>query len=209
MPGHRGSSGELPSQAHSYGSRMLLALDLGKLLWPVVVVALLVGVAVAAKVFAKKASAGAATSDDPWPYRVKPLLTQPEQVLLHRVRAALPDHLVFAQVQVARAFEVERRSDSLSWFNRIAQLSFDLLVCTPDSMPILAIELDDTSHGRQKQKDRDAKKDRVCRDAGLRLVRWNVRSLPTVESIRSEVVSQPQPVAVPGGLMPRIVSASE
>ena len=167
---------------------MLLALDLGKVLWPIVGM-LVVGAILAglAKKLAMKKAAPAEEPDGPWPYRVRRLLTEPEQVLLHRVRTALPDHLVFAQVQVARVLEVPSRPDSVSWFNRVAQLSFDLLVCTPDTMPVLAIELDDSSHGRQKQKERDAKKNRACREAGLRLVRWNTQSLPSVEAIQAEV----------------------
>ncbi len=158
---------------------------MGKVLWPIVGMGVLVAVlAVLAKARPRRAKQGSAP-DGPWPYRVRRLLSDPERVLLDRVRAALPDHLVFAQVQVARVLEVTGRSDSTTWFNRIAQLSFDILVCTQDTMPVLAIELDDSSHGRAKQQERDAKKDRACHDAGLQIVRWSVRGLPTPDAIRS------------------------
>ena len=84
--------------------------------------------------------------------------------------------------------------------NRIAQLSIDFVFCAPDSTPIVAIELDDSSHERARNRDRDAKKDRACRDAGLRLVRWHVRAMPDVAAIRRAVLPdehvEPSPVGV-------------
>lgn len=180
---------------------MLLVLDLGRVVWPVVgMLALAAVVAFLAKTIGKKGGVESRDPDGPWPYRVRRLMTDPEQVLLHRVRSALPGHLVFAQVQVARVLEVSDRSDSLGWFNRIAQLSFDILVCTQDTTPVLAIELDDSSHGRQRQRKRDAKKDRACNDAGLRLVRWNVQSIPSVEMIQAEVLGTARPVSAQQGV---------
>lgn len=175
---------------------MLVALDLGRVIWPVAgLFAVVAVVALLAKTVGKRRVIESRDPDGPWPYRVRRLLTDPEQVLLHRVRSALPDHLVFAQVQVARVLEVSERPDSLSWFNRVAQLSFDILVCTQDTMPVLAIELDDSSHGRQRQRRRDAKKDRACNDAGLRLVRWNVQSIPSVTTIQAEVMASVRPAS--------------
>jgi hypothetical protein len=37
-----------------------------------------------------------------WPFYLKRVLTQPEQVLYHRLVKALPNHIVLAQVQVSR-----------------------------------------------------------------------------------------------------------
>lgn len=134
-------------------------------------------------------------ADTPWPYTLHPVLTVPEQALHRRLRAALPDLAVFAQVQVSRVLRVdESRADAVSWRNRVSQLSFDFLVCSPDGDPLLAIELDDSSHDRPSRRKTDQKKDRACRDAGLALVRWRVNAMPDVNRIRKalpETASHP------------------
>jgi hypothetical protein len=44
----------------------------------------------------------------PWPFYVKRLLSQPEQVLYHRLVKALPNHIVLAQVQLSRVIGVKK-----------------------------------------------------------------------------------------------------
>lgn len=138
------------------------------------------------------------TEDAPWPFDVRHLLTAPERTLYHRLVEALPDHLVFAQVGVSRVLHARQGPDQTSWHNRIAQLSFDFVVCSKDTLPVLLIELDDRSHGRAANQKRDQKKDRAARDAGIRLVRWNVADLPDRDTIRSALpatASSPRPDA--------------
>jgi len=124
--------------------------------------------------------------DAPWPYTAHPVLGAAEQILFHRVVEALPDHMVLAQVQVSRVLRVhEGRADEITWRNKVSQLSFDLLVCTKDAKPLLAIEVDDATHDTASARKRDAKKDRACRDAGLKIVRWRVTKLPDDAGIRA------------------------
>lgn len=127
----------------------------------------------------------------PWPFYVKKPLSQPEQVLYHRLIRALPEHIVLAQVQVSRVLGVKKGSKFHEWNNRINRLSYDFVVCGKDSTVIAAIELDDKSHDSASRVGTDAKKNKATSDAGLRLVRWNVRSLPSEDAIRGEI-SAPQ-----------------
>ena len=120
------------------------------------------------------------------PFYIKKPLSQPEQVLYHRLIRALPEHIVLAQVQVSRVLGVKKGSKFHEWNNRINRLSYDFVVCTKDSTVIAAIELDDKSHESTSRISTDAKKDKASSDAGLRLFRWNVRSLPNEEVIRGE-----------------------
>ena len=158
---------------------------------PSIVLIVLV-LAVLALIVAKKLgllrSAGPAT----WPFYVKKPLTQPEQVLYHRLVQSLPDHIVLAQVQVSRILGVKKGSKFNEWNNRINRLSYDFVVCTKDSTVIAAIELDDKSHEKASRQDTDDKKNKASADAGLRLVRWHVRSLPDDHAIRQQF-SPPQP----------------
>ena len=122
----------------------------------------------------------------PWPYTVHPVLGAAEQILFHRVVEALPDHMVLAQVQVSRVLRVDkRRPDEVAWRNKVSQMSFDLLICSKDATPVLAIEVDDATHDTAAARKRDAKKDRACRDAGLKIVRWRASRLPGHDAIRA------------------------
>lgn len=133
-------------------------------------------------------------SSRPWPFYIKRPLSQPEQVLYHRMIRALPEHIVLAQVQVSRVLGVKKGANFHEWNNRINRLSYDFLVCTKDSTVIAAIELDDKTHELPNRASTDEKKNKASVDAGLRLIRWHVRSLPSEELIRQELLASPGPI---------------
>lgn len=130
-----------------------------------------------------------------WPFYVRRPLSQPEQVLYHRLVRTLPDHIVLAQVQVSRVLGVKKGARFHEWNNRINRLSYDFVVCGKDSTVIAAIELDDKSHESESRTRTDDKKNKASADAGLRLVRWHVRSLPSEDAIRAELL--PKQLAAP------------
>jgi very-short-patch-repair endonuclease len=123
----------------------------------------------------------------PWPFYVKRLLSQPEQVLYHRLVKALPDHVVLAQVQVSRVLGVRKGFGFNEWNNRVNRLTYDFVICDKASTVIAAIELDDKSHESEHRIDTDAKKSKATTDAGLRLIRWHCKSLPDEMTIQREV----------------------
>jgi very-short-patch-repair endonuclease len=125
---------------------------------------------------------------DAWPLEVRStVLSQPEQVLYRRLVQALPQNLVFAQVQLSRFLQVRRGVPRLTWLNRINQMSADFLVLNPDTSVVAAIELDDASHDRSRRRDTDARKAHALQSAGVRLIRWHVKSLPDDVAIRAAV----------------------
>jgi hypothetical protein len=64
-------------------------------------------------------------------------------------------------------------------------LSADFVVCRQDGAIVAVIELDDSSHSRAYRKQADAKKDKALASAGLRIIRWQARSLPDGAAIRA------------------------
>lgn len=62
--------------------------------------------AVAFVVLKRRTSSGA--GDSPWPFYAKKPLTQPEQVLYHRLIAAMPECIVLAQVQLSQVLGVKK-----------------------------------------------------------------------------------------------------
>ena len=153
-----------------------------------VVVALFIA-AVVLLLYLKKKGLLDGKATGPWPFYVEKPLTQPEQVLYHRLVKALPEHIVLAQVQVSRVLGVKKGSSFNEWNNRINRLSYDFVVCEKDSTVLAAIELDDRSHESNRRSATDEKKNKATADAGLRLIRWNVKALPDEAAIQSQLRS--------------------
>lgn len=124
-----------------------------------------------------------------WPFYAKKPLTSPEQVLFHRLLAALPNHIVLAQVQVSRVLGVKRGHNFAQWNNRINRLSYDFVVCAKDSTVIAVIELDDSSHNDKRRQETDAKKDKATAAAGIKMIRWQVRDMPDAARIKVAILS--------------------
>ena len=150
-----------------------------------IIILVLVLLAVAAVVIAKlKRREGFDVGDDSWPFYVKKPLTQPEQVLYHRLVSALPQHIVLAQVQLSRVLGVKQGFNFNEWNNRINRMSLDFVVCHKDSTIVAAVELDDKSHDKASRKEADDKKGKALSAAGVALIRWQASALPDEAAIR-------------------------
>ena len=161
---------------------------------------LLVVLVIVALVALKRLGLLAGRSSGPWPFYVKRPLSQPEPVLYHRMIRALPEHIVLAQVQVSRVLGVNKGANFREWNDRINRLSYDFVVCGKDSAVLAAVELDDKTHESGARASTDEKKNKASADAGLRLLRWHVRSLPSEELIRQELLAEQE--RLPGVAQP-------
>ncbi len=155
-------------------------------MWPALVLVFVV-VLIAALLRGRRPGSSTRAS---WPYYPKKPLSQPEQVLYHRLVQALPEHIVLAQVQVSRVLGVKRGYSFHEWNNRINRLSYDFVVCAKDSSVIAAIELDDSSHETPSRMATDQKKDLATASAGVKLIRWHVKALPDSETIRAALADE-------------------
>lgn len=126
-----------------------------------------------------------------WPFYARRPLSQPEQVLYHRLVAALPERIVLAQVQVSRVLGVKKGFNFHEWNNRINRMSYDFVVCAKDCGVLAVVELDDKSHEAESRRKADAKKDRASAAAGIRVIRWNVTALPDQAAIREAFSEMP------------------
>ncbi|MDD5065310.1 MAG: DUF2726 domain-containing protein [Phycisphaerae bacterium] len=124
------------------------------------------------------------SGSDVWPYyRRSHVMSSPEQVLYFRLVEALPDCIIFSQVQLSRLLGVGKGSDFIFWFNKINRMSVDFVICDKSSQIISIIELDDKTHDLEDRKIADLKKNKAISDAGIKLIRWYVGSLPSVADI--------------------------
>lgn len=113
------------------------------------------------------------------PYIRKPgLLTPAEQRFYARLYQAVGGELlIWSKVRLADVMEV--RGEAIEWqaaWNKIAAKHLDFLLTTADDFqPLLAIELDDSSHMLPARQKRDEWLDRALVAAGLPILRVQAR----------------------------------
>ncbi|MFD1122022.1 DUF2726 domain-containing protein [Methylophilus flavus] len=136
------------------------------------------------QLFTARTPTGSKRKDEAWPFYAKQLLSQPEQILFHRLVKALPEHIILAQVQVSQVLGVHKGFNFYEWNNRINRLSYDFVVCKKDGTVLAVIELDDKSHDSAERIEADKRKDRATVAAGIEMIRWHVKSMPDGDVIK-------------------------
>ena len=133
--------------------------------------------AIFSKLFGSTSADG--TSTDAFPYRRKDyLLSKAERSFFGVLQDAVGDqYLIFAMVRLADLIYIPRGTESRqSHLNRIISKHIDFVLCDPKTVrPLLAIELDDSSHNRADRKDRDAFVNDALDAADLPLLRVPAR----------------------------------
>jgi hypothetical protein len=155
-----------------------------------------VAIAVVLFVAAKSKKAASSEAETPWPFHAKKPLSNPEQILYFRLCKALPQHIVLAQVALSRMLGVDKGSNFGAWFNRINRMSADFVLCSKDSTIVAVVELDDASHKKADRVAADAKKDKALRSAGIRVLRWQMNSIPDEVAIKAMFTQGEQIVAL-------------
>ena len=117
------------------------------------------------------------------------LLSKPEQILFHRLIEAFPNHLVFAQVAMSMVVKpvYSNRSEGTILLNRICRKVFDFVICDKKSNVLYVVELDDASHDRAVSKKRDHDKNMALKSAGIPLVRFQAKEMPSIDTIRQNI----------------------
>jgi len=126
------------------------------------------------------------------PYKLRDDFLSPTELSYYKVLISIlgPRATLFTKVSLSDIIFVTKTDQYMSFFNRISQRHIDFLLCESSTMkPVLAIELDDSSHSRPSRKKRDRFLDEVLRSADLPLLRIS----PKMQYTREEVVSQLKP----------------
>ena len=124
------------------------------------------------------------------PYRLRDDFLSPAEFSFYKVFNSIygTQLTVQSKVRLADVFFVARPNENYTFFNRIAQKHLDFLICDSRTMkPLLAVELDDSSHNRLERKERDEFLDQVCQVAGLPLVRLPVKREYNTREIEERV----------------------
>jgi len=121
-------------------------------------------------------------SNKPWPLGVNlNFLTQAEQSFLASLKTfAGEQYIICPKVRLGDAVFVRKGTDAKerqTILNRINRKHIDFLLLSASTLrPVLAIELDDSSHQNASSRARDQVKDKALADAGLKVVRVPVRA---------------------------------
>jgi len=115
--------------------------------------------------------------------RPRPLMTQAERRVCAMIEDALPGTRVHSQVSMGAIMQPAKNLSKSEWwstFNRFSSKRVDFVVEDPATGEIIMlVELDDPSHRRSTDKDRDA----LTRHAGYTTVRIPPGKRPTRESV--------------------------
>ena len=121
--------------------------------------------------------------------RKSELLTSAERSFFGVLVLSVAEHgTVLPKIRVADVIAPKKSSDKSTWqkaFNRISAKHFDFVVCEPSSLtPMVAVELDDSSHSSKSAARSDSAKDSACLSAGFPLIRVKTAKSYAVAEIR-------------------------
>ena len=108
----------------------------------------------------------------------KRIITMNEQPTFLRLREALPEHIVLAQVAFS-AFMTASGYATRNLFNRKVA---DFVVLDKQFNIVAIVELDDSSH--KGKEDKDADRDALIAEAGFRVIRY--KRTPDLEQVRTD-----------------------
>ena len=130
------------------------------------------------------------------PYQRKDyLLTKAERSFFGVLQNAVGNrYLIFAKVRLADLVFLPRGTDKWqSHFNRIQSKHIDFVLCDHDVVrPLVAIELDDSSHNRTARQDRDAFVDSALAAAGLPILHVPARASYNVQELANAIEQELQ-----------------
>lgn len=110
------------------------------------------------------------------PIKAKRVLTMNEQPTFLRLKEALPEHHVLAQVSF-NAFMTAKGYATRNLFNRKVA---DFVVLDNKFNVVAIVELDDSSH--KGKEDKDAERDALIAEAGYKVIRY--QRTPEIEKIK-------------------------
>jgi hypothetical protein len=122
-------------------------------------------------------SIGSKVTPITFPYRRKSLLSPAELAFYNVLKAAIGGRFVILlKVGVRDLCEITHREVNQAAFNRVASKHVDFVLCDQITLhPVVAIELDDSTHYRRDRAERDVFINELFRVIGVALIRHRVQ----------------------------------
>jgi uncharacterized protein DUF2726 len=113
-----------------------------------------------------------------FPYRRKSLLSPAELAFFNVLKTAVGGRfLILLKVGVRDLCEITNREVNQAAFNRVAAKHVDFVLCDQVTLaPMVAIELDDSTHYRRDRIERDVFMDELFRVIGVGLIHQRVQA---------------------------------
>lgn len=128
-----------------------------------------------------------------YPYQVsKRLLTNAERSFYGVLSQVVGDEgLIFSKVRIADVIKPQNGLSRSEWqraFNSISSKHFDFVVCNPNDISVkFVVELDDSTHNKQSQKERDHFVNNACKASSLPLLRIKASKWYVLETLKNEI----------------------
>lgn len=117
------------------------------------------------------------------------VLTKPETILYERLVKAYHQEQYTISYQVALNRLVKPKTSNqkkrFELLKKIGAKSIDFVVTDRYLTPLFLIELDDSSHNSKSAKERDMLKNKILESADLKLYRFHVKNIPSVQELQT------------------------
>jgi len=114
-----------------------------------------------------------------FPYAPRKSMLSPAELAFYNVlkEAIGTRFVILLKVGLNDLCEITNREVNQAAFNRVSSKHVDFVLCDPVTLaPVVAIELDDSTHYRRDRADRDAFVDKLFRTIGVALIRHRVQA---------------------------------
>lgn len=127
-----------------------------------------------------------------WHPQATRVMTSPERKAYAALRAGLPEHIILAQVPLARFLKVPTRHSYSEWLRRVGVLCGDLVVCDSVSQVVAVVDIRaPESHENERSRQRHARMDRVLEVAEIPLHVWREDAIPNAIGARNAILGMP------------------
>ncbi|TWU51967.1 DUF2726 domain-containing protein [Rubripirellula reticaptiva] len=126
------------------------------------------------------------------PYRLRDNFLSAAELAFFRVlqQAVGQSYSINHKVRLWDVLYVPRSDDSRTHENKIRSKHVDFLLCDPTTMqPVLAIELDDTTHNRKDRQDRDAFVDKAFAAAALSILHIKAARAYSITEVQEQIAA--------------------
>lgn len=128
------------------------------------------------------------------PYRKKRILTEHERNFYSHLKAVSEELglICMCQVCLSEIVFVPRGTENyMSWFGYLRGRHVDFVLCNQDFSTAVVIELDDSSHDREKRKERDEKVNKILESAGIKIIHFRYWTPEQIKKEVTEIVKPP------------------
>lgn len=124
-----------------------------------------------------------------WEPHATRILSRGERDAYAVLARALPDHMVLAQVPLARFLKVPTRYSYSEWMKRVGSLSADLVVCDRTSEVVAVVEVR-SERDSERSAARLERMRRVLQAAEISMLVWDESALPSPVQARQQLLGE-------------------